>query len=117
VEKVQLEEAVRQYGFRRTCREAGVSLTTLDTAIRGMRVPKEETAKKVAKALGVGVDDIDWPLGYGERLPGGILRVDGRLQSVPREASPNSAGERRLAKRRPTVTKGGVRHEKEQRIA
>lgn len=78
MEKVRLEETVRMNGFRRTCRQAGISLTTLDTAIRGIRVPREETAGKIAAALGVGVDEIEWPLGYGERLPGGVLRVDGR---------------------------------------
>jgi lambda repressor-like predicted transcriptional regulator len=84
MEKVRLGEAVRRHGFRRTCREAGVSLTTLDSAIRGMRVPKEATAEKIAKALGVGVEEIQWPLGYGDRLPGGVLRLRGQLDDMPR---------------------------------
>ncbi len=91
MEKVRLEEAVRRHGFRKTCREAGVSLATLDTAIRGMRVPREKTAERIARALGVSVDEIVWLLGYGERLPGGVLRVGGRLESVTQEASPNSS--------------------------
>jgi len=86
MEKVRLEEAVRRHGFRRTSREAGISLTTLESAVRGMRVPKEETAEKIADALGVGVDDIEWPLGYGERLPGGVLRVGGQVNDIPRVA-------------------------------
>ena len=84
MEKVRLEEAVRRYGFRRTCRESGISLTTLETAVRGMRVPKEETAEKIARALGVSVQDIEWPIGYGERLPGGVLRLHGQLDDMPR---------------------------------
>jgi hypothetical protein len=84
MEKVRLDEVVQRHGFRRTCRAAGISLTTLDTAVRGARVPKEETAEKIAKALGVGVDDIEWPLGYGERLPGGVLRVGGQVNDIPR---------------------------------
>jgi lambda repressor-like predicted transcriptional regulator len=84
MEKVRLEEAVQRHGFRRTSREAGVSLTTLETAVRGVRVPKEATAEKIADALGVLVEEIEWPIGYGERLPGGVLRVGGRLESVPR---------------------------------
>ena len=83
MEKVRLEEAVQRHGFRRTCREAGVSLTTLDTAVRGARVPKEETAEKIANALGVLVNEIEWPLGYGERLPGGFLRLHGRVVEMP----------------------------------
>jgi hypothetical protein len=86
MEKVRLEEAVQRHGFRRTCREAGVSLTTLETAVRGMRVPKETTAGKIAMALGVGVDEIEWPLGYGERLPGGVLRLRGQIDDMPRAA-------------------------------
>ena len=86
MEKVRLEDAVQRHGFRRTCREAGVSLTTLDTAVRGVRVPKEETAGKIAMALGVGVDEIQWPLGYGERLPGGVLRLHGQVNDMPRAA-------------------------------
>jgi lambda repressor-like predicted transcriptional regulator len=87
MEKVRLEEAVQRHGFRKTCRESGVSLTTLDAAIKGTRVPKEKTAEKVADALGVGVDEIEWPLGYGDRLPGGVLRVHGRLEGMPRTNS------------------------------
>jgi|SRR5215212_713351 len=83
MEKVRLDEVVQMHGFRRTCREAGVSLTTLDAAIKGTRVPKEETAGKVAKALGVSVDEIAWPLGYGERLPGGVLRLHGQVVEMP----------------------------------
>jgi lambda repressor-like predicted transcriptional regulator len=83
MEKVRLEEAVQTHGFRRTCREAGVSLTTLDAAIRGRRVPKEETAEKIANALGVAVDEIQWPLGYGDRLPGGVLRLHGQVVEMP----------------------------------
>ncbi len=98
MEKVRLEEAVRQYGFRRTCREAGVSLTTLDTAVKGMRVPKEETAEKIARALGLEVGRIEWPMGYGERLPGGVLRVDGRLEIVPQETSQDSCDSEQSAK-------------------
>ena len=86
MEKVLLEEAVLRHGFRRTCRKAGISLTTLDAAIKGVRVPKEETAKKVAKALGVAVDEVEWPLGYGERLPGGVLRLHGQVDEIPRAA-------------------------------
>jgi lambda repressor-like predicted transcriptional regulator len=86
MEKVRLEEAVLRYGFRRTSREAGVSLTTLDTTVRGTRVPREETAEKIANALGVLVDEIEWPLGYGERLPGGILRLHGQIDEIPRTA-------------------------------
>jgi len=86
MEKVRLEEAVQRHGFRRTCREAGVSLSTLDTAVRGARLPKEETAEKIASALGVSVDEIEWPLGYGERLPGGVLRVGGQVTDMPRAA-------------------------------
>jgi lambda repressor-like predicted transcriptional regulator len=86
MQKVRLGEAVLRHGFRRTCREAGVSLTTLDTAIRGARVPKETTAKKIADALGVGVDEIEWPIGYGERLPGGVLRLHGQIDEMPRAA-------------------------------
>ena|SRR5829696_8106067 len=88
MEKVRLEEAIRIHGFRRTSREAGISLSTLETAVRGVRVPKEATAEKIANALGVLVDEIEWPLGYGERIPGGILRVDGRLERVP-QIGPN----------------------------
>jgi lambda repressor-like predicted transcriptional regulator len=84
METVRLEEAVQRHGFRRTCREAGVSLTTLEAAIKGMRLPKEETAEKIADALGVGVDEIQWPLGYGERLPGGVLRLHGQIDEMPR---------------------------------
>lgn len=84
MEKVRLEEAVQRHGFRRTSREAGVSLTTLDAAIKGTRVPREETAGKIAAALGVGVDEIQWPLGYGERLPGGVVRVNGQIDEMPR---------------------------------
>jgi lambda repressor-like predicted transcriptional regulator len=86
MEKVRLVEAVQRHGFRKTCRESGVSLTTLEAAIKGTRVPKEETAMKVAKALGVGVDEIAWPIGYGERLPGGVLRVGGQVNDLPRVA-------------------------------
>jgi hypothetical protein len=86
MEKVRLEEAIRRYGFWRTCGEAGISLTTLDTAVRGLRVPKEETAEKIASVLGVGVDEIAWPMGYGERLPGGVLRVGGQVNDMPRVA-------------------------------
>jgi lambda repressor-like predicted transcriptional regulator len=86
MKKVRLEEAVQRHGFRRTCREAGVSLATLDTAIKGARVPMEATAEKIAKALGVGVDEIAWPMGYGERLPGGVLRLHGQIDEMPREA-------------------------------
>ena len=86
MEKVRLEEAVQRHGFRRTCREAGVSLSTLETAVRGVRVPKEETAEKIASALGVGVDEIEWPLGYGDRLPGGVLRLHGQVDDMPRTA-------------------------------
>jgi lambda repressor-like predicted transcriptional regulator len=86
MEKVLLEEAVQRHGFRRTCREAGISLTTLDSAIKGARVPKEETAEKIANALGVLVDEIEWPLGYGERIPGGILRLHGQIDEMPRWA-------------------------------
>jgi lambda repressor-like predicted transcriptional regulator len=86
MEKVRLGEAVQRHGFRKTCRESGVALTTLDAAIKGMRVPKEETAKKVAKALGVAVDEVEWPLGYGERLPGGVLRLHGQVDEMPRAA-------------------------------
>jgi lambda repressor-like predicted transcriptional regulator len=84
MEKVRLEVAVQRHGFRKTCREAGVSLSTLETAVRGVRVPKEETAEKIASALGVGVDEIAWPLGYGERLPGGVLRLHGQVDEMPR---------------------------------
>jgi lambda repressor-like predicted transcriptional regulator len=84
MEKVLLEEAVQRYGFRRTCREADISLTTLDGVIKGARVPKEETAEKIANALGVLVDEIEWPLGYGERLPGGVLRVGGQVNEMHR---------------------------------
>jgi lambda repressor-like predicted transcriptional regulator len=83
MEKVRLEEAVRRHGFRKTCREAGISLTTLDTAVRGTRVPKEETAERIARALGIEIGEIEWPLGYGERLPGGLLRVNGQMHSLP----------------------------------
>ena len=83
MEKVRLEEAVLRHGFRRTCRESGLSLTTLETAIRGTRVPKETTAEKIASALGVGVDEIQWPLGYGDRLPGGVLRLRGQVVEMP----------------------------------
>ncbi len=86
MEKVRLEEAIRIHGFRRTCREAGISLATLDTTIRGMRVPKEATAEKIAKALGVDVEKIQWPLGYGDRLPGGALRLHGQVDDLPQEA-------------------------------
>jgi lambda repressor-like predicted transcriptional regulator len=86
MEKVRLEEAVQRHGFRRTSRESGVGLATLDTAIRGVRLPKEETAEKIANALGVSVDEIKWPLGYGERLPGGILRLHGQVNDMPRVA-------------------------------
>jgi lambda repressor-like predicted transcriptional regulator len=86
MEKVRLEEAVLRHGFRRTCRESGLSLTTLETAIRGTRVPKETTAEKIANALGVGVDEIEWPIGYGERLPGGFLRLHGQIDEMPRAA-------------------------------
>ena len=86
MEKVRLEEAVQRHGFRRTCREAGVSLSTLETAIKGARVPMEATAEKIAKALGVGVDEIAWPLGYGERLPGGVVRLHGQVNDIPRIA-------------------------------
>jgi lambda repressor-like predicted transcriptional regulator len=91
MEKVRLEEAVQSHGFRRTCREAGVSLTTLDAAIKGVRVPKEETAEKIAKALGVAVDEVEWPLGFGDRLPGGILRLHGQVNDMPRVALRGSA--------------------------
>jgi lambda repressor-like predicted transcriptional regulator len=87
MEKVRLEDAVLRHGFRRTSREAGVSLTTLEAAIKGMRVPKEETAEKIANALGVLMDEIEWPLGYGDRLPGGVLRLHGQIDDMPREAS------------------------------
>src|SRR5215211_4820317 len=90
MEKVRLEDAVLRHGFRRTSREAGVSLSTLETAVRGARVPKEETAEKIANALGVLVDEIEWPLGYGERIAGGILRVEGRLERVPQKAPTSS---------------------------
>jgi lambda repressor-like predicted transcriptional regulator len=83
MEKLRLEEAVQRHGFRRTSRESGVALTTLDTAIRGMRVPKETTAEKIANALGVAVDEIQWPLGYGDRLPGGVLRLHGQVDEMP----------------------------------
>jgi lambda repressor-like predicted transcriptional regulator len=83
MEKLRLEEAVRRHGFRRTSRESGVALTTLDTAIKGTRVPKEATAEKIANALGVLVDEIQWPLGYGERLPG-VLRLRGQIDDTPR---------------------------------
>ena len=86
MEKVRLEDAVLRHGFRRTSREAGVSLSTLETAVRGARVPKEATAEKIANALGVLVDEIEWPLGYGERLPGGVLRLHGQVDEVPRVA-------------------------------
>ena len=86
MEKVRLEDAVLRHGFRRTSREAGVSLSTLETAVRGARVPKEETAEKIANALGVLVDEIEWPLGYGERLPGGVLRLHGQIGHIPRAA-------------------------------
>ena len=86
MEKLRLEDAVQTHGFRRTCREAGVSLATLDAAIRGMRVPKETTAEKIASSLGVAVDEIQWPMGYGERLPGGVLRLHGRVNDIPRVA-------------------------------
>jgi transcriptional regulator with XRE-family HTH domain len=86
MEKVRLEDAVQTHGFRRTCREAGVSLATLDTAIRGMRVPKEETAEKIANALGVAVDEIQCPLGYGDRLPGGVVRLHGQVDEMSRVA-------------------------------
>ena len=86
MEKVRLEEAVQRHGFRRTCREAGVSLSTLETAVRGVRVPKEETAEKIASALGVGVDEVAWPMGYGERLPGEFLRLHGQIDEMPRAA-------------------------------
>ena len=86
MEKVRLDEVVQMHGFRRTCREAGVSLTTLDAAIKGVRVPKEKTAEKIADALGVHVDEIQWPLGYGERLPGGVLRLHGQIDEMPRVA-------------------------------
>jgi lambda repressor-like predicted transcriptional regulator len=86
METVRLEEAVQRHGFRRTCREAGVSLSTLETAVRGVRVPKETTAEKIADALGIGIDEIEWPLGYGERIPGGILRLRGQIGDIPRAA-------------------------------
>jgi lambda repressor-like predicted transcriptional regulator len=86
MEQVRLEEAVQRHGFRRTCREAGVSLTTLDSAIKGTRVPREATAEKIANALGVSVDEIEWPMGYGERLPGGVLRLHGQVNDIPRMA-------------------------------
>jgi len=86
MEKVRLEDAVLRHGFRRTSREAGVSLSTLETAVRGARVPKEATAEKIANALGVLVDEIEWPLGYGERLPGGVLRLHGQVDEMPRVA-------------------------------
>jgi len=86
MEQVRLEEAVQRHGFRRTCREAGVSLSTLETAVRGVRVPKETTAEKIADALGIGIDEIEWPLGYGERLPGGVLRLHGQVNDLPRVA-------------------------------
>jgi transcriptional regulator with XRE-family HTH domain len=86
MEKMRLGEAVRRHGFRRTCREAGVSLATLETTVRGMRVPKEATAEKIADALGVSLDEIAWPLGYGERLPGGALRVGGQIDDLCRVA-------------------------------
>jgi lambda repressor-like predicted transcriptional regulator len=86
MEKVRLEEAVQSHGFRKTSRESGVSPTTLDAAIKGVRVPKEETAEKIADALGVGVDEIEWPLGFGDRLPGGILRLHGQIDEMPRAA-------------------------------
>jgi lambda repressor-like predicted transcriptional regulator len=86
MEKVHLDEVVKRHGFRRTCRKAGLSPATLDAAIRGTRVPKEETAGKIADALGVRVDEIQWPLGYGERLPGGLLRLHGQIDEMPRAA-------------------------------
>ena len=86
METVRLEEAVQRHGFRRTCREAGVSLSTLETAVRGVRVPKETTAEKIADALGIGIDEIEWPLGYGERIPGGLLRLHGQIDEMPRAA-------------------------------
>jgi hypothetical protein len=45
---------------------------------------REETAEKIADALGVLVEEIQWPMGYGERLPGGVLRVDGQVNDIPR---------------------------------
>jgi lambda repressor-like predicted transcriptional regulator len=95
MEKLRLEEAVQRHGFRRTCREADISLTTLDAAIKGVRVPKEETAEKIADALGVLLDEIEWPLGYGDRLPGGILRLHGQVDEMPRAAlrGPEQVGE------------------------
>jgi lambda repressor-like predicted transcriptional regulator len=86
MEKVRLEDAVQRHGFRRTCREAGVSLATLETAVGGVRVPKEATAEKIANALGVAVNEIQWPLGYGDRLPGGVLRLHGQVDEMPRLA-------------------------------
>ncbi len=67
VDKKPLEGLVRKHGLRKLCRDSGIALGTVQSAVGGLRVPTEVTAEKIAWALGLSVGDIEWPLGVGVR--------------------------------------------------
>ena len=84
VRKVPLLKAVQGYGVRKLGRDTGVSPATVNTTIHARRVPTYKTAQKMAAALGFGLSEIAWPLGYRaeDAKPGGP--GSGQIVDAPR---------------------------------
>ena len=60
-ERIPLDDLVKEHGFYRVCRESGVSSSTLNSTVRGIRHPSKPTIRKVSEALGVEPSQIIWP--------------------------------------------------------
>lgn len=89
--KVPLEKAIRAYGVNKFCRDTGLGYATVRPVMKGLRVPTTPTAERIAEGLGVSVDDLDWPKGFGDPYRAALHRDEVFQAAVEQEV------ERRLA--------------------
>ena len=59
-----LDNLIREVGAGELRLRTKLDERTIRWIRRGERIPREETAKRIAAGLGVGVDEIIWPRGY-----------------------------------------------------
>ncbi len=72
---MKLREALRAAGVTQAglAQTIGIAQSTIAGYISGRRGPSVERAKQIATALGVGLDDVEWPEGSrrsGTTAPG-----------------------------------------------
>lgn len=74
---MDLGPAVRKYSERALSHDTGISRTALRNIVRGVSVPRRETAERIAFGLGRKLGEIVWPRGFTQATPDGTTYVVG----------------------------------------